>query len=119
MLHLALLNLMRFSWARCSPVSGGIPSLRHIDCTTQLGVIKGALDPTVDVTDESKEHHSQSCLFHALGLGNQKQLLLLYPLLSLCCAAAKVSQAQVHPLLSALSAASKVQQLSLTKALPA
>ena len=33
----------------------GIPSLRHVDCTTQLGVVaklaEGAFDPTVCVTD--------------------------------------------------------------------
>ncbi|PKU43223.1 hypothetical protein llap_6461 [Limosa lapponica baueri] len=34
----------------------GIPSLRHVNCTTQLGVVcklaEGAPSPTVDVTDE-------------------------------------------------------------------
>ncbi|KAK4827398.1 LOW QUALITY PROTEIN: hypothetical protein QYF61_017803 [Mycteria americana] len=42
----------------------GIPSLRHVNCTTQLGVIcklaEGALDPIVNVTDEDiKQHWSQ------------------------------------------------------------
>ncbi|KAK4808956.1 hypothetical protein QYF61_013590 [Mycteria americana] len=41
----------------------GIPPLRHVNCTTQLGVCKlaeGALDPTVYVTDEdTKQYWSQ------------------------------------------------------------
>ncbi|KAK4823539.1 hypothetical protein QYF61_003171 [Mycteria americana] len=42
----------------------GIPSLRHVNCTTRLGVVcklaEGALDPTVYVTDEDiKEYWSQ------------------------------------------------------------
>jgi len=42
----------------------GISSLRHVNCTTQLGVIgklaEGALDPTAYVTDEDiKEYLSQ------------------------------------------------------------
>ena len=42
----------------------GIPSLWCVDFTTQLGVIhkfaEGALNPTVDVTDENiKEYQSQ------------------------------------------------------------
>jgi len=45
----------------------GIPSLKHVDCTTQFGVIcklaEGALNPTANatnVTDEDiKQHRSQ------------------------------------------------------------
>ena len=42
----------------------GILSLRHIDCTPQLGtnhkLSEGVLDPIVDVVNEdSKQHHSQ------------------------------------------------------------
>ncbi|KAK4827094.1 hypothetical protein QYF61_014196 [Mycteria americana] len=39
----------------------GIPSLRHVNCTTQLGVVcklaEGALDPTVCVIDEDIKHY--------------------------------------------------------------
>ena len=39
----------------------GIPSLRRVDCTTQLCVVckfaEGALDPTVYVIDEDIEQH--------------------------------------------------------------
>ena len=42
----------------------GIPFLGHADCTAQLGITcklsEGALNPTVDVTDEDvKDHQSQ------------------------------------------------------------
>jgi len=44
----------------------GIPSLRHVDCTPQLGVIcklaEGAVDPTVHIIDEDvKQQWSQYC----------------------------------------------------------
>ncbi|KAK4832076.1 hypothetical protein QYF61_020632 [Mycteria americana] len=64
-LHLALLNLMRFTRARFSSLSRSLwmashPS-RHVNCTTQLGVIcklaEAALDPTVYVTDEDIKQH--------------------------------------------------------------
>ncbi|KAK4829839.1 hypothetical protein QYF61_006849 [Mycteria americana] len=52
-LHLALLNIMRFT-SQGSSVC--IPSFNCINCTSQLGVIcklaESALNPTVYVTDE-------------------------------------------------------------------
>ena len=65
-LHLASLNLMRSSWAHCS-VCLGLSRWRSIPLVYWLhptgGVIRklaeGALNPTVDVTDEhTKEHQS-------------------------------------------------------------
>ena len=64
-LHWALLNFTRFPWAYFSSQSrslwmASLPS-KHINCTTQLGVIhklaEGALNPTVSVINQDIEKY--------------------------------------------------------------
>ncbi|PKU49265.1 solute carrier family 22 member 7- hypothetical protein [Limosa lapponica baueri] len=67
-LHLAWLTFVRFAQVHLSSLSkvplDGIPSLQHVDCATQLGVIsklaESALYPTVRVSNKDvKQHWSQ------------------------------------------------------------
>ena len=68
-LHLDLLNFIKFTWAYCSSLSralslNGIPSLWCVDHNPQLGVInklaESGLDPTVNVIDEDMKEYWSS-----------------------------------------------------------
>lgn len=61
---------------------GDIPSLRHVDCNTQFGVIYNlaevVLNPTVSVTDEFSGlagHSCSSCLVYVGGVSLVGQLV--------------------------------------------
>ena len=76
---------MWFAWANCS----GTPSLWCVDCTPHLGVIssiaKGALNPTVSVTEEDIKEYwprpggHQSSLISIQTLSHNSLNLILQP----------------------------------------